>query len=494
MKVLIAGATGMIGRKLGIALVRKGHQLTVLSRSAAKAKVNLPFPCEIIEGDLVAGPLAPESLSTSFDVIINLAGESIGGGRWSESRKKAIYNSRILGTRHLIESLRFAPKVFLSASAVGFYGSQADQELTEESPPGDDFLSQVCQDWEEELVALSCDELMAATRVVALRTGVVLNRQEGALEKLVPLFRRGLGSAIGDGQQWMSWIHLSDAVGLILHAIENSSVRGALNVVAPKPVTNAEFTEALAHAMDTPVAPNVPKFAIKALLGEMSCLVLSSQRALATRAVQSGYRFKYPELRQALEELFPAGEKGEEVFFAEQYLPWRPEKVFPFFADAKNLERITPETLSFKIIGSPPATVGAGTEIQYSLKIHGVPASWKTLIKEWNPPKSFVDVQLNGPYTLWHHSHEFLPLSDGTLMRDRIRYRVPFGAIGGLIAGAFVKNDVRKIFDFRRKYIAKNLQAILEASPESAASSATSSTTLPRGSSTKNNSAPHEGS
>lgn len=455
MKILIAGATGLIGRKLGVSLAKKGHRLWVISRNEDKARELLPFPCDVIEGDLNDGVITHEALHENIDVVVNLAGESIAG-RWTERKKKNIYNSRIVGTRHLIESLVYPPKVFINASATGYYGSQGDLEITEESPPGEDFLAQVCQDWEEELVALSCNEEMASTRVVCLRTGMVLNRHEGALDKLTPLFRRGLGSAIGDGQQWMPWIHWADAVGLIVHAIENSSVRGALNVVAPNVVTNAEFTSALAHAMDCPVAPSVPRFVIKTALGEMSALVLNSQRVLATRALQAGYRFKYPDIQSAFEELFPSTERGEEVFAAEQYFPLKPEAIFPFFADARNLEKITPPTLSFQILGEPPRAIVSGSEILYNLKLHGVPVSWKTLIKEWDPPRKFVDVQLSGPYTLWNHTHEFIPLAEGTLMRDRVRYKVPLGAVGGLIAGAFVKNELQKIFAFRRSYLAKN--------------------------------------
>jgi hypothetical protein len=461
MKILIAGATGLIGRKLGISLVKKGHRVWALSRNAEKAKELLPFPCEIIEADLSQGLISQDKFHDSIEVVINLSGESVGTGRWTERRKRDIYNSRVLGTRNLIESLPSPPKIFINASASGYYGSQGDQELTEESPPGDDFLAQVCQDWEEELVALSCSEAMTSTRVVALRTGMVLNRHEGALEKMTPLFRRGMGSPLGDGQQWMGWIHWADAVGIIVHAIENSTVRGAINVTAPKPVKNQEFTEALAHAIGGPVAPSVPKFAVRTALGEMASLLLNSQRVLPTKALQTGYKFKYPTVVSALEDLFPSNERGDEVFAAEQYLPWKVEKVFPFFADAKNLENLTPASLSFKIIGDTPKTVSQGAEISYRLKVHGVPVRWKTLIKEWNPPKKFVDVQITGPYTLWHHTHEFSPLSEGTLMRDRVRYRLPLGAVGGLLAGAFVKKDLRKIFEFRRRYLVKNLASQL---------------------------------
>lgn len=456
MKVLMTGATGLIGRELGKALVSRGYHIFVITRDAAKARSGLPFPCEIIEGDLSAGPVTDHPELRLMDVVINLAGESIGGGRWNELRKRKIYESRILTTRNLIQSLPVAPKIFISASAIGYYGSQGDTVLTEDSPAGDDFLAQVCQDWEEELLSFSYGEALAATRVVSLRTGVVLAPQGGALDKLLPLFRRGLGSILGDGKQWMSWIHLEDEIGLIMHALDKTSVRGPINLVSPHPVTNEEFSKTLASVLEVGLTPRVPSMVLWASMGEMSSLVLSSQRVMPQMAAQSGYKFKYADLKRALESV--CSKEEAEVFVSEQYLPWSPSQIFPFFSHAGNLQRITPPSLDFEIVAGTPDKIQKGSEIVYRLKLHGVPMKWKSIIEEWSPPHHFTDTQTEGPYTEWRHTHEFRAFAGGTLMIDRVRYVLPMGSVGNILGGTIVKSEIAKIFSYRREYLIKNLE------------------------------------
>jgi len=455
MKVLLTGATGLIGKELGKALVQRGNEVFVISRDGEKAREQLPFPCQIIEGNLAESSLKNNSKLRLVDAVINLAGESING-RWNENKKRRIYESRILGTRHLIESLPVAPKIFISASAVGYYGSQGEKEITEESISGEDFLAQVCQDWEEELLTFSYGDGGSATRVVALRTGMVLSSQGGAMTKLLPLFRRGMGGVLGDGKQWMSWIHIQDAVGLILHALDTNSMRGPLNLVSPQPVTNEEFTQTLASVLNVGLAPRVPAFVMWAALGEMASLVLSSQRVIPQVAINTGYKFKYPELQKALEEV--CNVEKEELFVCEQYLPWKPEIIFSFFSHAGNLARITPPTLGFEILSGTSDKIEKGSEIIYRLKIHGVPVNWKTVIQEWAPPHKFVDVQAEGPYKIWEHTHEFKPFGTGTLMTDRVRYVLPLGFLGNLLGGPFVRSEIERIFQYRRAYIIKNLE------------------------------------
>ncbi len=460
MKIFLTGATGLLGKELGKVLVKKGHELTVVSRNAADARENLPFSCRVIEGDLVAAPLKDHPELQSMDVVINLMGESIAGGRWDEAKKRRIYESRIFGTRHLIESFKVKPRVFISASAIGYYGSCGDEELTETHGSGADFLAQLSQDWEEELLPLSYGE--RGTRVVALRTGMVLATQGGALDKLIPLFNMGLGGVLGGGQQWMSWIHIEDVVGLITHALEKPSLFGAINVVSPEPVTNENFTRTLAEALGGRVGPRVPEFAVSTAIGEMSSLVLNSQRVLPVKALQTGYHFKFPKLEMALKDVCSVHAEGGGYFQREQFIPLSPEKIFPFFSDAKNLQKITPPTLSFKILEQPSKPLSQGDEIRYSIKIHGVPVEWVTVIEDWEPPFKFVDTQKKGPYKLWHHTHEFIAVVGGTLMVDRVRYRLPLGVIGGLVAGGFVRKDIEEIFNYRRKYLSQNLERDLQ--------------------------------
>ncbi|WP_374033224.1 TIGR01777 family oxidoreductase [Bdellovibrio bacteriovorus] len=446
MRILMTGATGLIGRELGKVLAEKGHDLYVVSRDQAKAREQLPFPCEIIEGDLNTNPLHDSRLA-KVEVVFNLMGESIAGERWSEEKKKRIYQSRVIGTRHLVQSLPENLKCFISSSAMGIYGDQSDAPLTEDSPHGEDFLANVCKEWEAEAAK-------APGRSVFVRTGIVLARQGGALDQMLFPFRSGVGGVLGDGKQWMSWIHLNDIVGLYLFALEHHDVEGALNAGAPHPVTNREFSETLVQSLGTRLGPAVPLFALNVLFGELAKSLVASARMVPEKAQRLGYKFHYENLLEALNEICLPFKMGEEIFVAEQFVPAPPEKLFPFFKDAHNLERITPPTLNFLIEKMSTPEIGQGTQIDYRLKIHGVPAKWKTEIDEWQPPFKFVDNQLKGPYRLWHHTHEFRPFCGGTLLVDRVRYRMPMGFLGWLVANRFVRKDVENIFAFRRKYIA----------------------------------------
>lgn len=458
MKILLTGATGLIGKELGKTLVAKGYEIVAISRNALKAREQLPFPCEVIEKDLVEGPLKENfrGVLDSVDAVINLMGESIAGGRWTEARKRKIYESRILSTRHLIESFSRAPKIFISGSAVGYYGSGENEEISEDHEPGSDYLAQLCQDWEEELIALSCGE--ANTRVVALRTGMVLSSRGGALEKMIPLFRKGLGGVLGNGRQWMSWIHIEDEVGIIVHALETASLEGPVNVVSPNPVTNEEFTNRLARALEVKVGPQVPRVALITALGELGGLMLQSQRVLPKKAILEAYKFKHPHLAESLQDVCRPYAEKMDYYSHEQYLPWKPEEVFPFFMKAENLGNLNPPKMEFKFTETPPASLQKGSRTHFQIKVLGVPVTWVARLEEWEPPLKFVDIQEKGPFSFWQHSHEFIPFSEGTLMVDKIRYRLPFGAMGELFGGHFARKDLEKVFAFRSQYILKNLK------------------------------------
>ncbi len=456
MKVLMTGATGLIGKELGKALVSRGYEIFVISRDAVKAREQLPFPCEIIEGDLVDGPITNNAHLRMVDVVINLAGEPIGSGRWNEARKRRIYESRIFGTRHLIKSLSTPPRIFFNASAVGYYGPQGDKEISEDSSAGEDFLAQVCQDWEEELLSFSYAEASSATRIVALRTGMVLAAQGGALDKLRTFFRSGLGGVLGDGKQWMSWIHIDDVVGLVMHILDNNAIHGPVNLVSPNPVTNEEFTKTMASVLGAGFTPRIPAFALWTSLGEMATLMLSSQRAVPRSALQSGYKFLYPELKSALVNIFNS--EKEDIFVSEQFLPWSPEKVFSFFCNIDNFQKITPPSLEFDILSDPMDKIELGCKLAYRLKVHGISVKWRAVVEEWNPPFYFTEVQSEGPYNLWRHGHEFRPLAEGTLMIDRVHYSLPMGYFGNLVGGALVRSEIERIFQFRRDSLIKNLQ------------------------------------
>jgi hypothetical protein len=284
-------------------------------------------------------------------------------------------------------------------------------------------------------------------RTAVVRIGLVLGAHDGPLARLLPLFRLGIGGRVGSGDQWMSWIHIDDVVELLSFALENETVSGVLNAVAPEAVTNSEFTAVLGRALGRPTPFPVPALALRIAFGEMAQLLLGSQRVRPVRAERLGFEFRYPGLSAALTNLCT---DNAELIEREQWVPRPIEEVFPFFSDPTNLEKLTPDFLQFRVLKSSTSQIGEGTVIDYRLRLHGVPVSWRSRIEEWTPGRRFVDVQLRGPYSHWRHEHDFESRSGGTVVRDRVRYRVPFGAIGQLAAGWLVRRDVDEIFRYRR--------------------------------------------
>ncbi|HLK60309.1 MAG TPA: TIGR01777 family oxidoreductase [Chthonomonadaceae bacterium] len=307
MKVVVTGATGVIGKPLCGLLLEAGHQVVVFSRDAAKAQATLGAKVESVAWGGQAGSEWRAAFG-SADTVVHLAGESVGGQRWNDAFKEKIRRSRVDTTRTLVEAMAQSerkPAAFVCASAVGFYGDRRDETLNEDSPPGSDFLGQVCKEWEAE--AQKAEAL--GVRVARMRIGIVLGK-EGALEKMLhplplPLspWKLGLGGPLGSGKQWMPWVHLDDTAGLFFWATTNDAVSGPINVAAPDPVTNAEFSHALGRALHRPSFAAVPAFALKAMLGEFAEILLGGQRLLPSRALALGYTFRYPELDAALQSL-----------------------------------------------------------------------------------------------------------------------------------------------------------------------------------------------
>lgn len=293
MRVLISGATGLVGTALTNALRRAGHTVNRLVRpGGAGAPGDVGW-------DPVSGKIELSGLE-GVDAVVHLAGASIASGRWTESRKELLRTSRVDATRHLVNGLlRLArpPKVLVAASAVGYYGNRGDELLTEASAPGSDFLAQLARDWEAE--SQRAEE--SGIRTVRLRFGVILSATGGALPQMMLPFKLGAGGRIGSGQQWMSWISLTDAVALARHALENAELSGAVNAVAPSPVRNAEFTKVLGRVLRRPTLFPAPAFALKLALGEMAgALLLSSQRVIPARLQGQNFQFQHLELETAL--------------------------------------------------------------------------------------------------------------------------------------------------------------------------------------------------
>lgn len=460
MRVLMTGATGLIGRALGQRLVRAGHRIVAVSRRPEAAARELPFPAEVLPWE---GPesLLPPAAVENVDAIAHLAGEPVGGGRWTEERKRRIRESRVLGTRNLVRSLQASPsaqrslRAFVMGSAIGYYGDRGDDPTDETTKAGDDFLSKVCVDWEAEGKALIEDPRFSEVRFVAVRTGLVLSRAGGLLPPMLSAFGAGLGGRIGHGRQWMSWIHIDDIVELFAYALENAAVRGEINGVAPHPVRNETFSNALAKACGRGLFLPIPEAAIRAAMGEMASAALGGAQVSAAKAEGLGFAFRHQEVASALHPLCEPEREREKELSAEQWLPHSIEEVYRFFSDEKNLEAITPEHLSFSVVGKSTPEIQKGTLIDYNLKLRGVPFKWRTEISEWEPNRRFVDEQLKGPYRKWRHEHDFEPFAGGTLIRDRVRYRLPLGKVGELLAGWKVASDVSGIFRFRREKIAE---------------------------------------
>jgi hypothetical protein len=447
MRILMTGATGLIGRELGKALAARGDTLVCLVRDIGAARRRLPFPAECHAWDHTRA--VPAEALHGVDAVVNLAGEPVADTRWTPAKKALICDSRVQGTQQLVQAvLQHGPGVatFVQGSASGYYGERGDERLSASCTKGGGFLAEVVQAWEAELRPLA--EQRPQLRVPVVRTGIVLARQGGALAEMLPMFRLSVAGRLGTGRQWMSWIHLDDVVGLFTHALDGAP-SGILEGVAPQPATNRQFTTALCRSLGVIENLPVPNLAIQALFGERAAVVLGSTRLepLATQA--SGFRFRFETVEQALEDLLAPLRGGVRLRVWEQWLPHAAEDIWPFFCDANNLEDITPPFLAFRVLGMSTPVIGAGTLIDYRLRLNGIPIAWQTRIDTWDPPRRFIDLQAKGPYALWHHTHEFIPMGGGTLMRDTVRYRLPAGWLGALAGGIKVAADVERIFDFR---------------------------------------------
>jgi hypothetical protein len=307
-RVTVTGATGLIGPPVVAALQDAGAQVSVLSRDPERARKRLRreghAPVDAHEWDLMAAPAPAEALEDR-DAVVHLAGESIAQ-RWSARAKQAIRESRVTGTRNLLAGMRAAaspPRALVSSSGVGYYGAHGEEPLDEEAPPGRDFLARICVEWEAE--AQKAQDLGA--RVVCVRTGVVLHKDGGALEKMLPPFRLGVGGPVAGGRQYISWVHRDDVVGMFVAAVSDERWSGAVNATAPTPVSNREFSHALGRALKRPALLPVPGVALQLLYGEMAEIVTQGARAVPAKALVLGYEFAHPGLDEALSSALARG-------------------------------------------------------------------------------------------------------------------------------------------------------------------------------------------
>jgi len=302
MRITVTGASGWIGRRLVSQAAAAGHAVHLMLRQPLPGGV--PPGCTYSLWNALENAPAPHALAGA-EAVIHLAGEPVAQ-RWSEDVKKKIIRSRQVGTQRLVQAISTAeprPRTLVSASAIGYYGSRGDEALTESSPPGDDFLADTCEEWEKAAELATSLGL----RVVRLRIGIVLGRDGGALDKMLLPFRLGVGGRIGNGEQWMSWIHLDDLVRLFLEAATNEKYVGALNGTAPVAVRNSDFTQALALTLRRPALFPVPEWILRVIYGEMARTLTASQRVLPKAALDHGFTFRHPEVGPALRDILTAG-------------------------------------------------------------------------------------------------------------------------------------------------------------------------------------------
>jgi uncharacterized protein (TIGR01777 family) len=305
MRVFVTGGTGLVGTRLVRQLIARGDHVVVLTRRPDAAHERLGQAAKVVAGD----PMQPGDWmdrTADCDAIIHLAGENIFARRWSAAFKELLYSSRIKSTENVVQALARRPrtesglaKVLVNASAIGYYGPRDEEELDENSPPGDDFLAHICKDWEKAARAAETH----GVRVAIVRVGVVLDREGGALKQMLTPFKLGVGGRTGSGRQWVSWIHHADLVGILLLALDDAAATGPINGTAPSPLPNRDFAKALGRALHRPTFMPTPAFALRVMLGQVSQLVTTGQRVVPRRAQALGYSFRFPTIDEALSDI-----------------------------------------------------------------------------------------------------------------------------------------------------------------------------------------------
>lgn len=465
MKVALFGATGLVGRALALRLRRDGHHVRAWVRNPTRAAGLLGAEVERVGAS--DDDAAMVAMLEGCDAIVNVAGEPVAQ-RWPKSVRGRLVDSRVGLNRRIVGALplcRVRPRIWMQASAVGFYGDRGDEELDESASSGEGFLAALCRDWEAS--AFAARDL--GLRVACLRIGLVLATDGGVLPAVATPTRLGLGAFLGSGRQSVPWIHLTDLVELFVTGLVDDRYEAAINAVAPEPVDQRGFADAVAKQLRRPRLLRVPAFALRLALGEAAVVVLSGQRVVPARALALGFRFAFTTLRAALLDLQGGGSAPTIAAVSSwpkaAYLDERRprfcletrialsspiEEVMPFFEKAANLGAMTPSHMGFEILGDAPAAIHVGTTIDYRIRLGPATLRWRTRIDQIDD-RGFVDCQLRGPYRAWYHQHTFEPAGRGTVMVDRVWYAPPLGVLGLLAQWLFIGRQLRQIFGHRHQ-------------------------------------------
>jgi len=473
LDILVAGATGFIGRGLVAFLKGKGHRITALVRDVDSARNVLGDGIALLNWGLSQQQLTEQMEMT--DAVINLAGGSIDG-RWSSARKKSFRESRAGITQTLSDAIsrsKSPPGLFISASAVGYYGDTGSKVISEAQPVGHDYLSTLCLDWENAATSARTSK----TRVCVLRLGIVVGLDGGILQKLALPLQMGVSPYVGSGNETLPWIHLIDVLEIIGYCINNPSIEGAVNCTAPSPVTGRQFAEVVARISGAKFKVGIPKFVLWLMFGEGASHLWASHNVLPTKLDRLGYKFRYSNVVDALnedlsdefvtvktfaqrdlgmshpKEIRNIVKKGKYMLTAVVEFNGDPEKVFPFFSSPFNLDLLTPAWVNFQIVEMRDE-LGRGVSIKYEIGLWFMKFAWVSEIVSWEPPNSFADNQVRGPYVLWWHEHKIIRTAPGySKMTDRVIYKMPGWKFGQLIHKLMIKRTLINIFNYRRRMI-----------------------------------------
>lgn len=455
MRILITGASGSIGQKLGLKLAKEGHELFVLTRKSEALGGPFPFPCRAFYWKSEGSLPPPESLE-GVEAIIHLAGENIGHKRWSSEQKAKIMESRVRPTFFLAQAVRLLkqkPSVIVMASAVGFYGDRREEKLTETSIKGEGFLADVVEAWEK-----SADPFREmGLRTVHLRLGMVLDSQQGALPKLIFAAQNLLLPRTGFSRHYFPWVHIQDVVRIFAEALVNKKYEGVVNVVAPQMTTSQQFVEDLTGLLKKRPHRNhlfMPKAFYRILLGGMSELVIQSQKVVPQRLLDGGFTFQFPHLSGALLNLFP-GDLSEQRFSNQLWVGQKLDSVFLFHRKVQNLKLVTPQKIEIDDQSTP--LLEKDTSLKFSMPIGKFKLSWKGRISEYELNVCFVDAHSKGPFRLWRHAHQFVSLAGGTQIEEKIEFRLPLGIVGRILGTHYTHNKLKELFRYRNQKLVQIL-------------------------------------